>query len=113
MNEDFLIPVHDFPDIFYRTDLEGRIIFTSHSVEKKIGYSVEELLGTQLADLYVEKGQRQNFLQQLKENDGQLTGFQTPLRHKNGGTVWASISATYYYDEDGKVAGEFKALHEI
>lgn len=92
-------------DIFYRTNLEGRLLFVSPSVKKVLGYTVEELIGTQLADLYVEKDQRQQFLQQLKENDGQVPGFRAPLRHKDGREVWVATSATYCYDEAGKVAG--------
>ena len=105
MNEDFLFFVKNSPDIFYRTDLEGRIVFISPSIEKEIGYAAEELLGTQLADLYVEKGQRQDFLQLLKENDGQITSYKAPVYRKDGGIEWASTSAAYYYDKDGKVAG--------
>ncbi len=92
-------------DTFYRTNIEGRIVYISPSVEKLIGYTVEELLETQLADLYAEKEHRQQFLQQLQKNNGEIAGFQAPLRHKNGSEVWVATSATYHYDRDGRVAG--------
>jgi PAS domain S-box-containing protein len=92
-------------DTFYRTNIEGRIVYVSPSVEKLIGYTVEELLETQLADLYAEKEHRQQFLQQLQKNNGEIAGFQAPLRHKNGSEVWVATNATYHYDRDGRVAG--------
>ncbi len=92
-------------DTFYRSDLEGRLVFVSPSVHTLTGYSVDELVGTQLADLYVQKDQRDQFLHQLKEKKGKLTGFKSRLRHKNGEELWVSTSATYYYDESGHIAG--------
>lgn len=105
MNEDFLISVKNLPDVFYRTDLEGRIAFISSAVEKELGYTAQELLGTKLVDLYINKDQRQDFLRQLKENGGKLSGYRALLRHQDGSTVWVSASAAYYYDQDGNIAG--------
>ena len=106
MNEiDPKILLKHLRDTFYRTDLEGRLILVSPTLEKLIGYTVEELLGSQLADLYVEKNQRQQFLQQLDESDGQISGFQAVLQHKNGNEVRVVTSASYYYDKDGNIAG--------
>ncbi len=105
MNEYLNVLVKNLPDTFYRVDLEGFLTFISPSVEKLLGYKAEELLGTQLANLYLDKNQRQLFLQQLEAGDGQTTKFRAPLRHKDGTMVWVSTSADYYRDRDGKVAG--------
>jgi PAS domain S-box-containing protein len=92
-------------DTFYRIDPEGSFVFASPSVEKLTGYTVEELNATQFADLYVDKSQWQQFLQQVEGNDGQVVSYQAPLRHKDGKEVWVSTSASYYYDDNGKLAG--------
>ncbi len=111
MNEDLFSLVMNSPDTFYRADLEGTLLFISPAVEKLLGYSVAELIGTQLADLYVDQELRQHFLQQLKDTGGQLTGFRAPLRHKDGGSVWVTTSATYHYAPDGKVLGVEGCVH--
>ncbi len=105
MNKEFFAFVNNLPDTFYRTDLEGCLLFISPSVENLLGYRLEELLGTRLADLYLEKDQRQQFLLQLQESHGKIINFQAPLRHRNGSAVWVSTSASYYHDRDGEIAG--------
>ena len=57
-------------DTFYRTDIEGRLLRISPSVEALLGYRPEELLGTKLSDLYVDEDGREKFLKELQGKDG-------------------------------------------
>lgn len=97
--------LNNMQDTFYRTDREGRIINVYQSVYRMLGYTVEELIGTRVADLYVDKDGREKFMRALEDADGEVTNHETILRHKDGTEVWVSTNAHYYRDEQGEIAG--------
>lgn len=92
-------------DTFYRTDVEGRLVRVSPSVEELLGFRVEELLGTKLADLYVDDTGREKFLEDLQTHNGIVKGYQAALWRKDKTAIWVSTNAQYYRDEQGNIAG--------
>jgi PAS domain-containing protein len=52
-------------DVYYRVDTEGRIVMVSPSITRAAGYQPEELLGSDVRDLYVHPEDRDRFLQIL------------------------------------------------
>lgn len=92
-------------DTYYRTDLEGRILRASQSVYDLLGYQEKELLGTKLADLYVDSHGREHFLKILEQNKGVVKNHESELRRKDGTIVWVSTNAHYYHDLNGTVKG--------
>lgn len=92
-------------DAFYRTDHTGKVLFITPMAERSLGYSLNELIGKQLGELYVDPNGRAKFLQALKQNNGEVSNYVAALQHKNGSTVWASTNAHFYYDEKGDIAG--------
>ncbi len=97
--------LENMQDTFYRTDLEGRIIYITPMVEQALGYTYDELLGTRMADLYLQPSAREAFLAELQGNNGTVRNFTAPLRHRDGSTVWASTNAHFYHNAAGEVAG--------
>jgi PAS domain S-box-containing protein len=97
--------LQNMQDTFYRTDVNGDLIRISPSVESLLGYMPEELVGTRLADLYVEPDGREKFLAALQNNNGKIEHYEAPLRHKNGDEVWVSTNAHVVKDEEGHIAG--------
>lgn len=92
-------------DTFYRTDIDGRVIIASKSVEKLLGYKPDEVIGLELATLYMDPNGRENFLHALEKNHGQLERYEAELRHRDGYGVWVSTSSGYARDVEGKVIG--------
>lgn len=92
-------------DIFYRTDTDGQIVMVSPSVENVLGYRPNEVMGRQLADYYIHPERRAEFLEELKQGDGKVYGFEGALRHKNGHEVLLSTNAHYRLDDQGQVVG--------
>jgi diguanylate cyclase (GGDEF)-like protein/PAS domain S-box-containing protein len=97
--------LNNMQDTFYRTDLAGQILYITPMVEQALGYAPDELLGTQMADLYLEPGARDSFLAELQTNNGTVRNFIAALRHRDGATVWVSTNAHFYRDSEGLVAG--------
>ena len=80
--------VENTQDLFYRTDLEGRISYVSPSVCRLSGYTVEEALGMSMAEeIYLYPEERTAFLAILKEK-GQVANFEAQLKRKDGSIWW-------------------------
>ena len=97
--------VENGSDLFYRTNLEGRITFVSPSVYGLSGYTVEEAIGMHLAEeIYLCPEKREIFLEKLKIH-GQVVNFEAELKRKDKSVWWASTSAHFFRDKDGKAIG--------
>ncbi|WP_231920737.1 ATP-binding protein [Magnetospirillum sp. XM-1] len=95
----------NMPDIFYRTDNEGRLLMISRSVETLLGYPVDEVLGHDAAFYHGAPDSRTNLIAALEAGGGSVLDYELRMRHKDGRVVWASTSSRFYYDADGRRAG--------
>jgi len=95
---------HNMQDTYYRIDNEGVFVRLSESVKQLVGYEVDELLETKIADLYAEPGWQLNIIEQI-EKKGRVKNLEAPLRHKDGSIVWGSTNSHYYRDTSGKILG--------
>jgi PAS domain S-box-containing protein len=74
-----------------KTDLEGRIIFTNEQFEKMLGYSNEELLQMNIADIVYEKDRaRHARMFRSLEKEGQGYVIEKRLVRKNGSYIWVN-----------------------
>jgi len=97
--------VHDSPDLFYRTDLQGRIVYISPSVYPISGYTVDEAIGMDMAnEVYLFPEESKAFLAQLREH-GRVNHFEARLKRKDGSVWWASTNAHFFRDRDGTILG--------
>lgn len=97
--------IDNIPDTFYRTGPDGKLLMVSPSVEDLLGYTADELIGTDLSTLYADPYDRQFFLDALNANNGELRAYESALRHKNGDILWVSTNARYRYDKHGHIEG--------
>jgi PAS domain S-box-containing protein len=97
--------IENSPDLLYRTDLQGRIVFISPSVYDLSGYTHEEAIGMKLAEeVYLIPEERNMFLAKLQKK-GTVTNFEARLKRKDGSTWWASTNAHFLNDKDGNIIG--------
>ncbi len=92
-------------DAYYRTNIEGELIWVSLACERQMGYQREELIGMRLDELYYKKGSRDKFLRALEESQGDLQHFEICLKHQDGSRIWAEVNSQYYFDKQGNIAG--------
>jgi len=92
-------------DVYYRTDLSGRLLTLSPQVEAFSGYRAEELLGQDVSSLYVDPLQRIQLLERMAANEGRVVDFEVLLRCKDGRSLWASTSSHFHRGADGQVDG--------
>ncbi len=97
--------IDNAPDLRYRTDMEGKIVFVSASIQKLSGYSQEEAIGMRMAEeIYVNPEERDEFLSLLNDK-GHVENFEAQLKKKDGSTWWASTSAHFFKDLHGSILG--------
>ncbi len=92
-------------DTYYRTDATGRIEMASASATRLLGYSIDELIGGKLIELYDNPLDRDVFLQRLKENAGSIEDYETALRRKDGRKIWVATNARLLRDAGGRAIG--------
>jgi PAS domain S-box-containing protein len=102
---DYRVLVDNIPDLLYRTDLQGRIVYVSRSVYDLTGYTIEEALGMNMAEeIYLIPEEASIFLAKLQKN-GSVTNFEARLKRKDGSIWWASTNAHFYQDLNGEIKG--------
>ncbi|MDX1699991.1 MAG: PAS domain S-box protein, partial [Melioribacteraceae bacterium] len=91
----------------YRSTLSGDVVMANEALIKMLGFnSLEELQNREKMNSgYVQKGQRDLFLEKLKKA-GSLTGFESEWRKKDGSIIFIRESARLYEDEMGDVIFE-------
>lgn len=92
-------------DAYFRTNVEGRIEKVSGAVERILGYRRDELMGTRIADLYVDPDGRERFIEALAANGGVLHDYEAQLRRRDGSVVWVSTNSHHVKDVEGRVTG--------
>ncbi len=100
-------------ETFYRADNDGRVIMVSRSSGDLLGRPPEEMIGTYLIDLYVDPRRREEFLDQMRANDGVLNNFESTLLHKDGHLVHVATSARYWHDKNGVAQGTEGIVRDI
>ena len=105
--------VNDTTDLFYRTDMEGKIIFVSPSVHRLSGYTAEEAIGMKMAKkVYASLEERAILLAKLQE-DGCVENFEAQLKRKDGSIWWTSTNAHFFKDPDGNIKGVEGIIRDI
>ncbi len=97
--------IERLPDIVYKTNMEGEIIYVSPSIEKITGYAPEEVLGLKIADEFYRRPEDREMLLTLLQKKEFVNNFEALLKRKDGSSWWASTNAHFSLDKDGKVIG--------
>jgi len=87
-------------NVFFQTGLDGTILEVSPSIRDHLGYNREELLGTNVGDVYYDVSQREVFINNLKERRA-LKDYELKFRSKDGGLVYISASVKLIFGADG------------
>lgn len=99
-------------DVYYQTDLKGRLLLTSPSCLPQTGYRPEEVLGRNLSSLYVDPKQLDELMERLLRN-GEVNDLIVKLRRKNGTQMHASISSRLRVNKKGQPIGTEGILRDV
>jgi diguanylate cyclase (GGDEF)-like protein/PAS domain S-box-containing protein len=96
-------------------DQRGRIIKWNKAAEQAFGYSFQEIDGYSSFELYADRNQLQAMLSQLRR-EGSVSGYEIPLKKKDGGIALFALSINLLYDRHHKAIGSVcvaRGLSEI
>ena len=86
----------------FRTTLDGRILDCNQALADSLGYaSRDELLAQDVWALYHERGDREQFLQQLQRNHA-LTNHRLHLKKKDGSPITGVVNVSMIPAENGE-----------
>ena len=100
------------PDLRYRTDNEGKIVFVSHAIHKTTGYTVEEVIGMKMTEFYVNPEERNLFIAKLQKTD-HVDDFVVQLKRKDGSLWWGSINSKIYHDQNDNILGVDGVVRDV
>jgi PAS domain S-box-containing protein len=105
--------IENMQDMFYRTDMQGRITMISPAGVKLAGYdSLDEMIGLNARDMYVDPAERGRLLALVAEK-GEVSGYPLLLRRRDGVVRHVTTSSHYYRDADGTIQGLEGIIHDI
>ena len=102
---EFRLIIRNMPDVFYRTDREGRLLMLSPSVTDLSGYSMEEMIGRPLDEFYANPADRERVLRAIENGKGEPVQVEVALTRKDGKIIWASSHSFVRFDEAGEPIG--------
>ncbi len=91
-------------DVYYRTDLSGRIVELSPSIERYAEYFSKDIIGENIENYYNDPEDRNRIIQGIHEK-GEILDFEVQLKGKENRLIWASINAHFVYDENKNILG--------
>jgi PAS domain S-box-containing protein len=109
----FRLIVENIRDIYFRCDLEGKLVMVSRSALPKMGYdTVEELIGRPMASLYLYPERREHYLRTLHEK-GHVDDYGVQIKKKDGTPIDVSVSSSFCFDDQGSPVGIEGIIRDI
>ena len=99
-------------DMIITTDLNSRIVEFNPAAERMLGWTAEEMQGTEANFLWLDPREREKILQEVKDSGG-ITNYETFLRCKSGDLVEISLTLSLLKDEEGKPLGTVGVSKDI
>jgi PAS domain S-box-containing protein len=105
--------INDMQDVFYRTDLAGKITMLSPSAARLAGYdSNDQILGRDVTSVYTDPTGRDNLLAALREK-GSVYAYPVDLKTRDGSIRHVTTSSHFYHDPQGTILGVEGVIHNI
>ncbi len=105
--------IDEMQDMFYRTDLAGKITMLSPSAALLAGYdSIDQLIGQDVNSVYADPAQRDKFLAVLHEK-GSVYSYPLNLKTHDGTILQVTTSSHFFRDASGNIQGVEGVIHDI
>ena len=105
--------IENMQDLFYRTDLAGKITMISPSGARLAGYrSPDQLIGLDAGAMYANPSDREKLLAVLREK-GSVFAYPLNLKTRDGTILNVTTSSHFYRDSTGNIQGVEGVIHDI
>ena len=101
-----------FPDIYYKTSLEGIILEISPSVEKVEGIKREQIIGQHFGKYFSSAGNLGN-IEELLAKNGIIKDIDLPIKLNNDTLLYCSLTVRMLFDESNRPVGAEGVIRDI
>ncbi|MBI3987164.1 MAG: PAS domain S-box protein, partial [Lentisphaerae bacterium] len=99
---------------FGEIDSALRIVSVNKRCAEMFGYTLDEIIGLQIADDLTFPTDRESLLEQMKRRrQGEVGAYEQRFRRKDGEALWLIVSGTPIKDESGAIRGSFAMMTDI
>ena len=103
--ERYRMIMNNIQDGFFRLNKHGNIIMASPSMARIYGFqSIHEILGLNYKDLYKDFDEVNYLIKEIQEK-GKLENQEIMGIRNDGTTLWISLNAQYFYDDQNQIQG--------
>jgi PAS domain S-box-containing protein len=103
----------EMQDMFYRTDLAGKITMISPSGANLAGYdSIDQIIGRDVTSVYADPSDRDKLLDVLRQK-GSVYGYPLTLKTSDGTVRRVTTSSHFYRDSKGNIRGVEGVIHDM
>lgn len=88
-------------DVFFKTSIEGIILEISPSISQFSGYTRENMIGTNIIDIYYNPIDRVRLLNELMK-EGVLKDYELRVKNRENEVVYVSVNARMIYGDSGE-----------
>jgi PAS domain S-box-containing protein len=99
-------------DMFYQTDINGKIIEISPSIQRYSKFHREDLIGKSVDIIYKNPEDRKKLLKAIQEN-GEVNDYELTLKDKNEQIIYVSVNAHFIFDSHNHPIGVEGSLRDI
>jgi PAS domain S-box-containing protein len=105
--------VRNVPVALYRVTIEGKIVFCNDPFARLFGFkSIHDAIGFPVINLYRNKEDRGILIRAILESGG-INEIPLALKHLDGSSIWASVTAKAIFDDDGLVVFLDGSLRDV
>ncbi len=110
--EKYRLIFESFQDVYYQTDLTGKIMIVSPSIKARAGYEPKELIGRNVSEFYNNPEKKNSMMAELMVN-GSIFNYELDLIAKDGQVIHSIISSHVRHDQNGSPNGIEGTIHDI
>jgi PAS domain S-box-containing protein len=99
-------------DIFFQTDIHGKITTISPSIERYSGYKPDELVGKKVINFYATPRDRAKLTKEMQEKN-EVSDFIIRLRNKESKMVYVSVNSHSLRNKYGEIIGVEGSLRDV
>lgn len=105
--------IENVQDVFYRSDIHNKLFMASPSALRLLGFnSMDEILGLPMDSFWGDPRDRAAVLEKMRK-EGSVYDYEAIFKRKDGTPIAVSLTAHFYYDEQGNILGTEGTVRDI
>jgi len=110
--EKYRVIFESFQDVYYQTNLDGKIMIITPSIKARAGYDPEEMIGRNVDEFYFNSESRNAIISELMEK-GSILNYELDFVSKDGSVIHTITSSHILYDQNDQPVRIEGTIHDV